>query len=410
MKNKPNLLVVGASGGVANAFLHYLSDYRSLFNQVILLDKNKRILTDRFIENRALDYVFVHEKINLPKSEKQYVNILKKYNINIVLDITDMPSIAVIEATNLAGISYVNTGLNDDKKTAPELFTEIISKKSSLKAAPHILSTGMNPGVVNMWVRYAIEKFGFPKEIINFEYDTSRPLGKWHPMITWSIHEFLLESVKDSTGVVLGKNRVKKLLPNALQHRINMKNILQPILKLNKYPEGLTVIHDENLSISAKYNIPSKFIYAIDQQTLQTLVKIYKNKGTVTKKDLKLADNTNKILDGADNIGVILDYPDKKIYYLNSVPNIAVIGTNATYLQVAIGIFAALFTLLHDDLKPGIYFVEDLYDTYYKYVMFDNIRIQEFVFKKEKKKLTLTRYNPMLRMRRNNKFEHLYIV
>jgi len=175
--------------------------------------------------------------------------------------------------------------------------------------------------------------------------------------MTWSIHEFLVESVRDPSGEVLGKGKVKKLLPNALENRKSMKKILKPILKLKQYPLGLTVLHEENLSIASKYDIPSKFIYAINPKTMETLINIYEKKGNITKEDLELGDNTNAILDGADSIGVLMDYHDKRVYYFNTVPNVAVIGTNATYTQVIVGIFSAIFTLIFDKLKPGIYFV-----------------------------------------------------
>jgi hypothetical protein len=300
--------------------------------------------------------------------------------------------------------------MNDDKKIVSELVYDIYPRKDSVNNASHILCTGMNPGIVNMWVRYGIEKFGLPEQVIHFEYDTSKVAKKWHPMMTWSIHEFLVESVRDPSGYAIGRGKVKQLFPNALENRENMKSILEPIMKLEKYPEGLIVLHEENLSVSYKYDIPSKFLYAINPNTMSNLIKIYEKKHNVTKRDLELGDNTCRILDGADSIGVILDYPEKRVYYFNTIPNVAIIGTNATYTQVVIGIFAALFTLLFNNLKPGTYFVEDLYDSYFKYFMFDNMRIQEFVFKKEKRHLKFLSYNPDIKLKRNCCFEHLYII
>ena len=409
-KIRPNLLVLGASGGVANAFLHHLNNYRRLFNKVFLLDKNNKVLRDSFIDHKILDYKFIHKKIMLPQRKGEYLSMLKRFKIDIVLDITDMDSLEIIDATNKAGVSYINTAMNDEKKTVSELIFDIYPRKKDIRKAPHILCTGMNPGIVNMWVRYGIEKFGLPKQLIHFEFDTSKIAKKWHPMMTWSIHEFIAESVRDPSGIALGRGIVKQVFPNALENRENMKWILKPIMKLEKYPHGLTVLHEENLSISYKYDIPSKFIYAINPTTMSNLIGVYEKKGIVTEKDLELGDNTREILDGSDSIGVILDYPEKKVYYFNTIPNVAVIGTNATYTQVVIGIFAALFTLLFNKLNPGVYFVEDLYDTYFMHFMFDNMRVQEFVFKKEKGHLKFLSYNPKVNPRRNRRLEHLYII
>lgn len=402
---KPNLLVLGASGGVANAFLHYLVNHREVFDKLILLDKNKKLLSDPYIDHKGLKYKFIHKKIVLPEKEKEYFDILRKYKINIALDLTDMDSIPIIEATNKAGINYINTAMNAEKKTVSELIFEVISKKNKLKNAVHILCTGMNPGIVNMWVKYGIEKFGKPKEIVHFEYDTSMFATKFKPMVTWSIHEFLVESVTDPSGIMLGRNKLKPLFPNAIKHRVNMKPILKPILRLDKYPYGSTVLHEENLTIAQKYNIPSKFIYAVNMKTMDNLLRVYKKKGSVSKKEFILGDNTTKILEGSDNIGVILDYSDKKVYYFNSIPNTAILGTNATYTQVAVGVFAALFALMFDKLKNGTYFVEDLFNSHFKYYMFDNMKVQEFIFKGNR----LVKYNPEIKEKRRNHFEHLYI-
>ena len=72
---KPNLLVLGASGGVANAFLHSLVHHRSLFNKLILVDKNKKVLSDPYINHKELRYTFVKKEIKLPDKEKEYLNL-----------------------------------------------------------------------------------------------------------------------------------------------------------------------------------------------------------------------------------------------------------------------------------------------------------------------------------------------
>lgn len=407
MEKRPDFLNIGASGGVANAFLQKFLPHRHLFDRLVLLDKDKKILSNSYLDHKRLNYIFLQKELKLPEKEKEYLEILKEYRIDIVLDLTDADSLPLLEATDKAGVSYLNTSLNAEKKTVSDLVFEVLAKKNKFKHAVHILCCGMNPGIVNMWVRYEIEKFSLPKEIIHFEYDSSRIAKKWQPMITWSPKEFLVETVRDPSGIMLGKNKLKKLLPNALSHRVEMKTILQPIFKLIKhpfrrvpYPSGFTVLHEENITLSQKYDVPSKFIYALDKRTMDYLVKTYRQKGKVTEKDLLVGDNVKFPLEGSDNIGVILEYEDRRIYYFTYLSNSAVMRTNATYTQVVIGIFAALFTLLFEWMQPGIYFVEDLYDTYYPSYMFENMRVQEFVFKKKKNNLELVSYLPEIRFPR----------
>ncbi len=402
-KRKPNLLILGASGGVANALLHYLVHHRDFFDKLILLDKRKKVLSDPYIDHKGLNYKFIHKELVLPEKEKEYIDILKKEKINIVLDITDYKSVPIIEATDKTGVTCINTGMNQDDKTVTELMLDIYKTRNKYKNAVHLLCTGMNPGVANMWAVYGMKKFGKPKEIIEFEYDTSRISGKWHPMMTWSPHEFLEEVVNDPAGLMNGKDKAIEFNYNALKKRIDMTPILKPIMKLDKYPKGFLVVHEEMISMSEKYDVPSKYIYAVHMRTMEALEEIYKKKKKITIHDLPVADNTHEILDGCDNIGVLLKYPDKDVYYFNKMPNVSSIGTNATYIQVITGICSGLFTIMFDDLKKGLYFVEDLYDTHYKDYLFDNMRVEEFVFKKGK----LTHFNPWVRIKHKHQFIYL---
>ena len=393
-----NLMIIGASGHVSNAVLHNLIHHRHLFKKLVLVDKNKKLLQDPYINHKELRYVFIHKKIYPEKREQDYKNILKKYKIDIAIDLTDAETVPLIETTDKEGVDYINTAMNSEKINVYELMQEIFNRKKEFTHARHILCTGMNPGVVNMWVRYGIEKFGIPKEVVHFEYDTSIFSKKIKPMVTWSIHEFLVENIRDPGGLMKKRDKEQILYPNAMKNTVYMEPILKPIMKLKKYPYGSEVLHEENVSISQKYNVPSKFIYSVNDITMQFLRKVYKNKKNVLRKDLMLGDNLKYHLDGADSIGVYLDYKDKRVYYFNTIPNISVIGTSATYLQVSVGIFAALFTLLNNKLLKGIYFVEDLFHSSFKHYLFDNMRVQEFIFKKDGK-LKLASYTPMIKMK-----------
>jgi hypothetical protein len=144
-------------------------------------------------------------------------------------------------------------------------------------------------------------------------------------------------------------------------------------------------------------------------ETMKYLRGLYKKKGTVKIGDMMLGDNVKYPLDGSDSIGVILDYPDKQVYYFNSVSNTDTLGANATVTQVIIGVFAGLFTMVFDKLKPGLYFTEDLYNSHYRYYMADNMRVEKYVFKKTRKGLKMIEYNPQIKLKRRNRFEHMYV-
>jgi hypothetical protein len=409
LRKKKNLLLLGASGGVSNAFLHFFAHHRSLFNKLVLLDRNDKVLHDLYIDHHTLDYTFIHKEIKLPSEEKEYLKILKDHRIDIALDLTDMDSIPALESTNKAGVSYINTAMCDEHKMVSELVYAAYARKDTFKNAAHILCSGMNPGVVNMWVRYGIEEHGIPEELIHFEYDTSTEAARWRSMMTWSLKEYVIESVRDPSGKVLGRDHVSLLYPNAISHHVPMRHLLSPILDLPEYPIGFQVMHEENLSLGQKYNIPSQFVYAVDKRTMDFVLKKYTETGNVSVDDLVLGNNTSEILNGADSIGVILNYPDKKVYYFNTAPNVSVIGTNGTYAQVIVGVFSALMVMAFDRLPKKAYFVEDLFDSRYRSYLFDNMRVEEYVFKKHKDSLHLTHYNPKIRVKRRAHFEHFYL-
>ena len=145
---------------------------------------------------------------------------------------------------------------------------------------------------------------------------------------------------------------------------------------------------------------------------MDNLIKLYESKKKIRLDDLIQSDNRSEVLEGSDSVGVYLEYPTKRIYYFNTIPNISLIGTNATYTQVTIGIFAAIFTILFDKVKGGIYFVEDLSNTHYKYYLFDNMRVQEFVFKKKgirSKQLVLEKYTPEIKIKRKHHLDHMFV-
>ncbi|MCX7826804.1 MAG: hypothetical protein N2689_14785, partial [Verrucomicrobiae bacterium] len=97
------------------------------------------------------------------------------------------------------------------------------------------------------------------------------------------------------------------------------------------------------------------------------------------------------------------------VYYLHSLPNNAVPGANATCSQVAVGVYAALFTLLSERLAPRAYFVTDLYDTVYPHVLFCNMRVEHFVFARRKRSLVLRHHIASLRPRFPRRREQVVI-
>jgi len=375
----PNLLVVGASGHVAQAFLLRLQSRRDDFGRLVFLDPCDRVLDDPYLNHGRLDYQFVQRRLSFPEDTAFYHGFLAYHDIDIVLDVTDLDTMPILQATDAVGVSYVNTALNDAGQGVAGVVSTLHPTREEKRNAAHVISSGMNPGVVNIWVWDGFRRYGVPSEIIHFEYDTSTPLAGWRPMITWSRQEFLTESIWEPTGLVVNGN-LRMLPTNSLQNRQDMRSIMEPVIALDTYPRGLLVLHEENVKLGQKLGASSKYVYAVHPKTMDYLQQLWRDRGRIAVDDLEVADNTSVPLSGSDTIGLCLKYPEKWVYYLHSLANEEVVGTNATCAQVAVGIEAALTTLLSERLLPRLYFASDLYDTAYTDVVFNSLRVERFVF------------------------------
>ncbi len=401
----PNLMIVGASGHVAQAFLRRLEGMRASFGRLVCVDPEERLLHDTHLKHRKLRYEFIRCRLNFPEETPYYHRLLRRHEVDIVLDLTDLDTLPILAATDAAGVSYVNTALNDGSQGVAAVVGALHPTRQQERGAPHIISSGMNPGVVNIWVWHGFQVYGTPGEIVHFEYDSSMPVSGWRPTTTWSRQEFLAETVWEPTGLLV-KGKLRMLPGNALEHREDLRPVMEPVFTLDSYPRGLTVLHEENVKLGQKLGASSKYIYAIHPWTMEHLDRVWRERGRVEIDDLELGDNTSVPLTGSDTVGVYLDYPDKRVYYVNSVANGEVTGTNATCAQVAVGVEAALAALLSGRLSPRVYFASDLYDTVYRDVVFSGLRVHHFVFGKENGSLSLRRYVPALRRRFMHAPEH----
>src|SRR5690606_28965965 len=150
------------------------------------------------------------------------------------------------------------------------------------------------------------------------------------------------------------KGRLKRLPYNSLEYREDLRPIMEPVCPMESYPRGMLVLHEENLKLGRKLRASSRYVYAIHPPTTEYLTRLWRERGGVEIEDLELGDNVELPLRGGVTIGACMDYPDRRIYYLHSLRNDAVVGTNATCAQVAVGIEAAMRTLRNERLMPRV--------------------------------------------------------
>ncbi|MCS7048128.1 MAG: saccharopine dehydrogenase NADP-binding domain-containing protein [Verrucomicrobiae bacterium] len=395
---RPNLLIIGASGGVARAFLRRLPGLRVHFGRLVLVDKNRRVVADRHLDHARLNYEFVQRRLNLPQDEAWFLRLLKSHRIHMVLDVSTHPTLPMLEAVERAGLAYVNTSLNDPRLEVTELIERIDKLRERTASAPRILCAGMNPGVVDLWVRHGVKQFGVPKQIVHLEYDTSMTMDQWRPLVTWCKHEFLTETTWDRTGVFDGKG-VALSAKNSVQNLESLTPYLAPLLPGQKFPDAFVVLHEENITVGRALRVPSRFLYALHPRTMRYLVRRFRQQGTLRLRDIELGDNLARRLNGTDFVAVCLEYPRRRIYYANRMDNRSLIGTNATCAQVAVGVYCALFTLMYDRLQPRMYYTGELYDTLYRQLVFANLRVEMFQCTRRGRRWVVRRHVPEVRLR-----------
>ncbi|RMG62166.1 MAG: hypothetical protein D6709_12525 [Chloroflexi bacterium] len=379
----PGLLILGASGGVAQALLQLLPEYRHEFGELVLMDGRRGVTDSPFLDHRALRYTFIEHHLDIRRADAELAPICTRHAIGIVLDLTDARSLPILKATHRAGASYINTMLNDERFTVPEQHAQILSCRAEFANRPHLLCTGMNPGIVNHWVSQAIVRHGRPHEIAFFEFDSSAPADmpphECAPFITWSRKEFLHEIAEEPGGRLSDGGEIEWLRPNALSHPVDMRPHLAPIVARSSYPRGMLLLHEEVVTLGRRFNLPASFTYGIHPASLAALRSSWLSNDRLTVADLLLADNVTVPLAGSDLVGVWLKYDDRDVRIFNVMHNRDLRGTNDTYRQVAVGVLAGIRAMAHGQIPCGVHFVEDLDSPVFAETVRTHMVVQEHI-------------------------------
>jgi hypothetical protein len=375
-----NILIIGACGGVGRAFLLTLLRDRGRLGKLVLVDKQDPRDDDESRSFEKLKAEFLKTTVDADKGREEYLRLLNTHRIDLVIDLSVNETRAMLAATDRAGVSYINTGVaNRLGENFSEVVLDLVHRKTPSWNAPHILCSGMNPGVVNMWVRRAIETSGVPRSIVHFEYDTGEPVDGGRPVISWSRETLLDEIVNDPAGYVEGRNKIRFIQPNPLKNRVSMEEVLRPIMSLPAYPRGFLLLHEENITLGHNYDVPSHFLFSLKTETMDYLEKVYDRNREVPLDTLALGDNRKILLKGEATVGVCLEYENTREYFFNTTPQGSVPGVSGSCRQVAAGLHAALWTMIEDRLEKRVYFVEDLLGTTCERLMLGNLPMQHVI-------------------------------
>jgi saccharopine dehydrogenase-like NADP-dependent oxidoreductase len=392
------ITLLGSSGGVANAVL-------SILNKSIV-DKNAPIysylnscrlhlvdLNQRDMQHFAKLFPNLKNKIKLhqfdTKETTKFMNHLKGTKTSLVIDASWSDTVYTINCCNKLGIHYVNTALENTSVDENEDIEEygmlerykiFEQHKQSFKNITAIVGSGMNPGVVQWMFMHMMKKTPKDKPLACYivEHDNSfyadKSLADKNTIYTtWSPECFLDEAIANYPMFV------KRHTPLFLYKEVYEQEFKVTLGKKTFY--GCLMPHEEVMTLGKLFDMEFGFIYRVNDHTTNLIRKNLKNLDILWDRPMTVLNPFEAKLVGKDMVGVLLVYKDRERYMYNVLSNADIFAkyrTNATYFQVACGIYGAICTVILDKLPLGAYYVDELimktktnYGKYLTYYMTD---------------------------------------
>ncbi|NLI93857.1 MAG: S-adenosylmethionine decarboxylase related protein [Peptococcaceae bacterium] len=375
-----NFSVLGSAGGVAKAILSILNKsavdkndpihpviVNTMFHLVDDKQKNLDYYQELFpnLRNNLCTY---HFDINNTSMFKEH---LQNTQTTLVIDCSWADTVDTLRICNDLNINYINTAFESTLVDEDESFNgfglieryKIIEKnKQDFRNITAILGSGMNPGVVQWMTLELIQKSPDIKPLGCYivEHDNSFFADKSladHQTIytTWSPECFLDEAILS--------------YPMFLRHRNPLflyENVYDFEFKVSLGERSFTgclMPHEEVITLGNLFDMETGFIYKINDHTSNLIRANLDHIDDLWDWDMEVLDPAQEELEGEDLVGVLLVYENKEKYMYNVLGNKDIFDkykVNATYFQVACGIYGAISALLLDNLPQGIYYVDEL--------------------------------------------------
>ena len=394
------ITILGSGGGVAKSILSILNksvhDEKDPIHHIIkssrihLVD-NKQKEKDYFhsLFPNLKDHIVLHQ-FDL-KDNDNFINHLKDTKTTLVVDVSWADTVEMLQCCDQLGVNYVNTALEntevDDNEDLYEGFgllerlRHLEKHKDNILNSSAIIGSGMNPGIVQ-WMAIELLKGDSSDELplgcYIVEHDTSfykdKNVAKENVVYTtWSPECFLDEAILSYPMFM--KNHIPLFLYEKV-YDVEFKVRLG-----DKQFYGCLMPHEEVFTMGKLYDMEGGFLYKINDHTTELIRSNIDDLDKIWDFEMKVLDPLDAPLEGEDLAGVLLVYQDKERYMYNVLSNDSIFAqykTNATYFQVACGIYAALSVMLLDQIPKGAYYVDELllkttnhYGDYLTYYMTD---------------------------------------
>lgn len=400
MKPHPfSITILGSAGGVAKSIL-------AILNRAVL-DKNDPmhpILVNTHLHlidlnQKEMDYytqLFPNLKDNLNLMQfdlndaSQLYNHLKTTNTKVVIDVSWADTIEMLKCCNELGVYYINTALEntmvDEDESLygfplTERYQRFEDSKGAFTNTKAIIGSGMNPGVVQ-WMAIKLMENNPEKPLACYivEHDnsffTDKEIIEPQTIYTsWSVECFLDEAILSYP--MFARHHLEYYLYEdvyALEYKVRLGN---------KEFYGCLMPHEEVITLGKKYDMEIGFIYRVNEYTTEMIQNNLNDVDKLWDWKQRIIDPAAGDVEGEDLVGVLLVYNDHEKYIYNSMKSSEIypeFKTNATYFQVACGVYAGLESLLLDSIPLGIYYVDELLlKTKSKYEQYLTYYMREFV-------------------------------
>jgi hypothetical protein len=375
--------LLGSGGGLAKAVLAVFNRAAAhagdpLHGQLQtvrlhLIDKNQKDPS----YYRTL-YPVLYPKLHFHRMDLSDTGPFRQHLINshsrLVIDLSWADTLDILGCCDELGIPYVNSALEntavDEDATLfgfplTERFERFERKKPDFTNTKAIICSGMNPGVVQ-WMAYKLlqENPGrTPLACYVVEHDSSfyadssrvRPNTLY---TSWSPECFLDEAILSYPMLV--RHQIPMYLYEevyAAEYRVRLGD---------KTFYGCLMPHEEVLTLGRLREWETGFLYRVSEYTTEQIRCCLDDTEALWDWDQEVIEPSNAAVEGEDLVGVLFVYENEEKYLYNTMSSSGVFPvyrTNATYLQVACGVYAAAACLVLDTLQGGVYDVYELLET-----------------------------------------------
>ncbi|MGB8954662.1 MAG: hypothetical protein WCC10_04770 [Tumebacillaceae bacterium] len=402
------ITLLGSGGGVARAMLTILN--RSVRDRKDPIHHLIRRCVLYLIDHKQKDIEYY--RTHFPNLQKQihllefdlgdtnrFREHLRMTGTGLVIDVSWADTAEMIRCCNEFGVRYANTALEnvevdleeEELEGFPliERYLRFEEARGAFTNTSAIICSGMNPGVVQ-WMAWEILRKNPKKKPLGIyivEEDTSffRDTSLARPdtvYTTWTPELFLDEAIL-SYPMLLQQGSALFLYeyPYELEFKVRLG-------KRKFY--GTLMPHEESLTLGKLLNVETGFIYRVSDHTTKILIDNLDDPDVLWDRPMEVLDPLKTELRGRDMVGVLVVYEDHERYMYNLMSNRSVFGTygttNATYFQVACGLYAAVAALLLEDIPLGVHYVDELLmKTKSRYGRYLQHYMREFVVGKNKR-------------------------